>query len=90
MANILCGCFVDQKRQVATCCDEARRVYPDGDFFNPLGRPQAAVVACMARYGYEFDISHSKCVTGVGFSIQPYCYKPTDWLERLTFWFESM
>jgi protein gp37 len=67
-------------------------------FKNEYGHPPRVFCASLADVfdnkvpsakGYELTVADDRCVIGVNFATQPYCYRPTHWGDRVVFDIES-
>ena len=87
----LCGCFADQKKQLAACELDARRALGT-DFtikqesLNPWNSSGGRFIElCMEAAGYERGVMNDACNPAISFVIQASCYQPADWLGQLIY-----
>jgi hypothetical protein len=90
----LCGCFADQKQQLAQCKLAALEKYSgkgDTDFGPTRNAISIYNSKCMAAHGYEDNLPDKRCqVTfwDAGYD-NPYCYAPSGWLARKIYRIET-
>ena len=88
IALSLSGCFADQEQLVASCEFDAMQTYP---------REQLATGAhigdytqsCMKVHGYAWNLTDKRCQVTTTVERNPYCYTPSDPLDRLLYLIEE-
>ena len=84
----LSGCFADQEQQVASCENEAMHTHPReqlstgahiGDYMQ----------TCMEAHGYDWNLTDKRCRVTNTVERNPYCYTPSDPLDRLLYLIEE-
>ena len=82
IALALSGCFADQEQLVASCEFDALQTYPRehlatgahvGDYMQ----------TCMKAHGYDWNLTDKRCQVTPTVERNPYCYAPSNWLDRL-------
>jgi hypothetical protein len=86
LAVLLCGCFDDQKQQVAACQLEAIHTYPTQQLYVG-GDVEHYIRTCMTAHGYDFNLFDKRCEVTNTLSANPYCYIPASTIGR---WIYSM
>jgi hypothetical protein len=83
LALPLCGCWADQKRDMAACESETRRTYPDDKELD-AAQARILVATCMRGKGYFYNPFTSRCAGSTPyFELSPYCYTPDNHLGAL-------
>jgi len=81
LADLLCGCFDDQKQQVASCRLEAMRTYPTQQLYVG-GNVDNYIRTCMMAHGYDWNLMDKKCEVTDTLTANPYCYIPAGAIGR--------
>jgi len=77
----LAGCFMDQERLVASCEIEAIHTYPR-EKLQTGAHVGDYIEACMEAHGYNWNLADRRCHVTSTVERNPYCYTPSNWLDR--------